>query len=134
MASSALAVASLAYMARLVALDWQAGEDLASPAAHAYASRLCARVPGCERASIGSGFDWRGARRLVLYRVQVGIHTHFDPRASLEVIRVLATREPAHRFGSRLAWALRAEPVLVTHFGETHPAKRKRAALKAKSE
>jgi len=121
-------------MAMLVVLDWQAGEDLASPAAHAYASGLCARLPGCERASIGPGFDWRGARRLVLYRVQVGIHTHFDPRASLELIRALAAREPAHRFGWGLVWALRAEPVLVTRLGEVHPAKRKRAAPEARGE
>ncbi len=119
-------------MATLVALDWQAGDDLASPAAHAYASALCTRVPGCERASIGPGFDWRGARRLVLYRMEVRIHAHFDPRASLELIRALAAREPAHRFGWGLAWALRAEPVLVTHLGEAHPAKRKRAARVAR--
>ena len=111
LSASAVAAMCLAYMSALAAIDWRASRDLASPAARAYASRVCARVIGCEELTIAPGFDWRRGARTVLYRVEVGLREGFEPRSALAEIRLLAASPAA----PNLRWALRAEPVLLSH-------------------
>lgn len=114
LAASVAAAAALLYMGALCASDWLAARILAGVSAQASASRLCARLPGCDHASIGPGFDWRHARRTVVVRVKESLHAELPRQRVLEEIGALA----AHAPGLSLRWALRAEPrVLFGHIG-----------------
>ena len=109
LALSALAAAALFYMSALCALNDIAARTLSGPSARAVASQFCVRLPGCARATIESGFDWRHAQRTVLVRVkEQGGAELFRPRA-IEQVGLRAAQAP----GFLLRWVLRAKPVLL---------------------
>jgi len=109
LALSALAAGALLYMSALCTINDIAARTLAGPSARALASQFCARLPGCARATIESGFDWRRAQRTVVVRVKEQGGAELSRPRAIEQVGLRAAQAP----GFLLRWVLRSKPVLL---------------------
>lgn len=110
-----VAAGLLVHMGTYSAASWRMSKDLSGTVAHAYTSRVCAHIFGCEHLSMRAGFDWRNARRFVVYRMRVGMHRQVNRTLALREIRDFANGERAGDSDFGLAWALRT-PVRLNEY------------------
>lgn len=96
------ALALALYMSGLAALDAAARFTLAGVQAQTFATEVCGRISGCRSLELQGGFDWKRAKRRVLYSLSLE-PTGREEQAKSALLASAASHE------GLLGWALRGE-------------------------
>ena len=103
---ASLALGIGAYMALLALGDGIARYTLTGDEARLFSDRACAQTAGCRVLRIGAGYDWRNARRRIIYRLEAAP----GGMGKDEVARFLS--HIASQETGVLGWTLNTESVL----------------------